>query len=96
MEPPVVRITTLGGPHLDLPGRLVDEAGRRAGVITAQPLPPGVSVKVEGESILLLGDVWHSEPRGAEFYSTIHIEHLIADSRIARMVTMVRGAAAAT
>ena len=96
MDQPLVKITTLGGPGMELAGRLADRAGHRIGVLTAQPLPPGASVQVEGESFLLLGDVWHSEPRGAEFYAAIQVEHIMADARRASMVAMVRGAAAAS
>ena len=97
MHQPPVKITTVAGPtHLEIMGRLAERSGHRIAVITAQPLPPGASVQVECESLLLLGEVWHSEPQGTEFHADIQIEHLMADAQRASMLAMVcRGAAAA-
>lgn len=94
MDQPLVRITTLGGPPLELAGRLADRSGQHVGVVTVQPLALGLSVQVESDSFLLLGEVWRSKPQGTEFYTAIRIEHVMAEAQSARMLAMVRRAAA--
>ncbi len=87
-----VKITMIGAPGGECPGRLANFSGRGAGLLLGKMVVPGTLVKVEWDQTMVLGEVSFCRKSGEEYYVGLQLKHaLYHTDELATLARRLRG-----